>query len=1002
MDDVMRPARCPRCGSPMPSDARDGLCPVCLLTAGLETLTGASHDDDAPTRVSTSRPSTNDGPQLVAGETWGSYRIGRLLGRGGMGEVYEAEHLDSGRRIALKVLRDRFAHPEERARFLREGQLAASVSHPHTVYIFGSEEIGGTPIISMELLAGGTLKDRVAASGPLDPADAVAAVLDIIGGLDAAQGAGILHRDIKPSNCFTDLDGTVKVGDFGLSISTLARDVHHELDTEGFQGTPQFAAPEQLRGEPLDVRADIYAVGATLYWLLTRKAPFDAPDLQALVKKVTTEPPASPRVLRPAIPAGLAAVVVRCLAKQAAARPASYAELADALRPFAPHHDPPASPGAGVLANIVDSLVMGAVFALGGAAIAAMAGTGVGSDRWNFLLNAAYFFILEGGWGRSLGKKLFGLRVVSAAGGPASWGPIAARTAVFYLPNLIVASVVSSSIIVVSGNPGKGGALTIDRGGMALIVAAVLFVTMRRRNGWAAVHDLVSGTRVVRHVAIGARQLGTSAAPARVPVTGAAVAPRRIGPFVLVSESGETDEGHLLIGFDPILRRSVWIHRVRPGTPAVNRARQDVTRIGRLHWLAGRRSATDPSANWDAFEAPDGGPLAASGEWRVVKHRLLDLVSELVAGAQDESLPPLGLDRVWIRADGRPVLIDFTPPGSARSKTAANLTPTRLLSAIAAEEASALRSSPTMPWPISARALVDGWAVTPPASLDAASAAVNSAAAAIERVTPTLRAIPIALTTAPVAFAFVAALVAVPAMQRLTNPQSAEVIAWLGALTDPRTDSRLSDPARRDAAERYVAGRYRSVLADGRFWSMSTGKGNMNRLRQTAEDILARHPSVSADEMAQLAVALAPEIEARREFSSSVGQGVGSVLPVMPMLFIAVALFIGFVASIFSATAIPGGFATHTVGLGVVRRDGREIGRARSLVRALVVWAPAIAWFVYLEMSPKVQGFLPNPSNPMRGAILVLGTMALGAIWTVVRPTRGPHDFVVGTWVVPR
>ena len=126
------------------------------------------------------------------------------------------------------MLRGRLQHADDRARFLREGQLAASISHPHTVYIFGSEEIAGMPVISMELLPGGTLKDRVAAHGPLPPAEAVAAVLDIIGGLDAAQAAGILHRDIKPSNCFIDSDGSVKVGDFGLSISTLARDVRHD------------------------------------------------------------------------------------------------------------------------------------------------------------------------------------------------------------------------------------------------------------------------------------------------------------------------------------------------------------------------------------------------------------------------------------------------------------------------------------------------------------------------------------------------------------------------------------------------------------------------------------------------------------------------------------------------------------------------------------------------------------------------------------------------------
>src|SRR5262249_43789590 len=148
---------------------------------------------------------------LIPGQVWGSYRIGRLLGRGGMGEVYEAEHAKTGRRLALKILRSRLQNADERARVLREGQLAASISHPHTVYIFGSEEISGTPVISMELTPGGTLKDRVAASGPLAPAEAAAAVLDIIGGLDAAQSAGILHRDIKPSNCFVDERGAVKV-----------------------------------------------------------------------------------------------------------------------------------------------------------------------------------------------------------------------------------------------------------------------------------------------------------------------------------------------------------------------------------------------------------------------------------------------------------------------------------------------------------------------------------------------------------------------------------------------------------------------------------------------------------------------------------------------------------------------------------------------------------------------------------------------------------------------
>jgi len=300
MEDVtLARRRCPRCGKALAQDAPEGLCPACLLDAGTETLT-RSTTDEAPTVPSAGgTPESHlDGQQLVAGTSWGPYCIGRLLGRGGMGEVYEAEHTGTGRRLALKVLRSRLQNADDRARFLREGQLAASVSHPHTVYIFGSEEISGTPAISMELLPGGTLKDRVVARGPLPPTEAVSAVLDIVGGLDAAQAAGILHRDIKPSNCFVDSDGAVKVGDFGLSISTLARDVHHDLETGAFQGTPQFAPPEQLRGEPLDVRADIYAVGATLYYLLTGQPPFDARDLRDLFSRVTTDLPKSPRVLR--------------------------------------------------------------------------------------------------------------------------------------------------------------------------------------------------------------------------------------------------------------------------------------------------------------------------------------------------------------------------------------------------------------------------------------------------------------------------------------------------------------------------------------------------------------------------------------------------------------------------------------------------------------------------------------------------------------------------------
>src|SRR5688500_10051381 len=414
---------CPRCGRPVAIDAPGGLCSTCLLEAGAEPFSaGSGSTDFMPTRSSAAAEvAVRRAPRLSEGDRWGSYQIGRLLGRGGMGEVYDAEHVPSGRRVALKVLSSPLQSAEERARFLREGQLAASISHPHTVYIFGSEEIDGTPVVSMELLPGGTLKDRVVAEGPMRPDAAVAAVMDLIGGLDAAAAVGILHRDIKPSNCFIDRDGVVKVGDFGLSISTLARDVHQQIITSGFEGTPQFAPPEQLRGEPLDVRADIYAVGATLYYLLTGRAPFDAPDLPQLFKKVTSETAVPPRQLRGDIPARLSSVVMQCLSKTPAARPASYPALADALRPFLARDDRPAPLVPRMLAGVLDAWIIvgipvGFVTALLADPLSGDPRITVSLSAWSWVASFVYYLALEGTVGASLCKRVLGLRVVSADG----------------------------------------------------------------------------------------------------------------------------------------------------------------------------------------------------------------------------------------------------------------------------------------------------------------------------------------------------------------------------------------------------------------------------------------------------------------------------------------------------------------------------------------------------------------------------------------------------------
>jgi serine/threonine protein kinase len=942
-------------------------------------------------------------PTLEPGVEWGPYRIGRLLGRGGMGEVYDAEHLPSGRRVALKVLRTRLQSANERARFLREGQLAASVSHPHTVYIFGSEEIEGTPVIAMELLSGGTLKDRVTSQGPLRPDEAVAAVLDLIGGLDAAAAAGILHRDIKPSNCFVDHAGVVKVGDFGLSISTLARDVHQQLVTSGFEGTPQFAPPEQLRGEPLDVRADIYAVGATLYYLLTGRAPFDAPELRQLFEKVTRDEPVPPRQVRRDIPARLSAVVMQCLAKAPADRPASYPVLADALRPFLARHDRPAPLVTRTLAGLVDSsIVVGIPVALITTILAdPLSGSpartaAVANLSWAAVL--IYYLALEGATGASLGKRLFGLRVVSAAGSPPRWAEIAARVALFYAPNILIAATLGSPWFIdsESGRSSSGFYINWKQTGPPVLAFLMFFATARRANGWTGLHDVLSGTRVIARPSAIERhsRVAQPAAAAAIP-TGSA---RSYGPFIGL-EASDPRPGAVVRAFDPVLRRQVWIQIAGVSQPPIDDARRDLSRSARLHWLAGRRS---PDENWDAYEAPDGTAWAAEvaeRPWSQVKHQLLDLVNELASAAEDGTRPALALDRIWMRDNGRIVLLDFAPPGSTSAMPA--LTPEQLLQAAAAR----VPRQPSQPdaLPLSARAFLERWSGRHaiPGIADA-RAALAAMAAAPNHVNWWRRALPGTLAAAPVACALLVAVTLVPALARFAGSETNEMMNLLGALksTTLPANSPLREPEVRAAAELAVAGRYAHLIRDQEFWNAGVVRSLAPDYRLLAEDILARHADVSP---AQLAAAEAILKEARgRPGGARREQSAVELGGVIISTITAGALALVMITCIISSLLVPGGLVSRQAGLATVARSGREITRVRSLMRTLVAGTPAIAWLAYLAFSPKVQGFVPILPNPIAATLATVGVLGAGLAWTIVRRTRGPHDLLTGTWVVPR
>ena len=414
------PTRCSRCGAELPPHLPSGHCPKCLFKAGL-----GSEPQTGPHETVVVPQSTALRGMPQPGDQFGHYCLARLLGQGGMGVVFEAEDLENGRRVALKILSQALDSPEARKRFLREGQIAASINHPNSVYVFGTEEIAGTPVIAMELVSGGTLRDRVAASGPLMSNEAVDAILQIIAGLEAAQQAGVLHRDVKPSNCFIDPDGTIKIGDFGLSITTAVRTESNLTGPSSLFGTPAYSSVEQLRGEELTIRSDIYSVGVTLYYLLTGRLPFEAPNVVQLLVKVLEQRPQSPATLRTGIAGGLARAVLHCLKKDPSARFQNYDALRRALLPYAWFSPSPATLPLRFVAWMIDLLIISVpgsivVFTVFGSFSVLNSPGHLGAKLVysiiSFLLMVSYFGFFEGLRGASFGKAICRLRVVGLDG----------------------------------------------------------------------------------------------------------------------------------------------------------------------------------------------------------------------------------------------------------------------------------------------------------------------------------------------------------------------------------------------------------------------------------------------------------------------------------------------------------------------------------------------------------------------------------------------------------
>ncbi len=329
---------CPHCRTPNPEGTN--ICVQCSTPIDLEDITLPPSDKSGSVTVpmdslgtqgtSWSKATTFDGDggtkNLQVGDLLaGRYEILKLLGEGGMGAVYRARDNELERMVAVKVIRPDLARNAQILhRFKQELILARQVTHRNIIRIFDLGHAEGMRFITMEYIDGEDLSSLLVKRGRLPAAEAVAIVMQVALGLEAAHAEGVVHRDLKPQNIMLDPQGKVSVMDFGIARSV---DASNMTRTGALMGTPTYMSPEQAQGQKVDARSDLYTLGIILYELLTGKAPFEADNPMATLVRRLQEKPKAPIELEPGIPKALNDIVVKMLATQAADRYQTASEL---------------------------------------------------------------------------------------------------------------------------------------------------------------------------------------------------------------------------------------------------------------------------------------------------------------------------------------------------------------------------------------------------------------------------------------------------------------------------------------------------------------------------------------------------------------------------------------------------------------------------------------------------------------------------------------------------
>jgi hypothetical protein len=542
------------------------------------------------------------------------------------------------------------------------------------------------------------------------------------------------------------------------------------------------------------------------------------------------------------------------------------------------------------------------------------------------------------------------------------------------------------------------------------VIMGLLFCTVRRRNGFAAVQDLLTGTRVISRAAFGSRPVQASG-EAPLPAAESAAA---IGPYQVLQALADSASAKWFLGYDLKLLRKVWIRTVPPGTPPIPVPLRSLSRVGRLRWLTSKRS---PEENWDAFEALTGQPLLELARnpqpWNEVRYWLHDLAAEISAAEKDGTLPELALDRVWITGDGRAKLLDFAAPGLApadltdltpltpstpssappplASCNPVTIQPCNLFlgavatTALTGSVGGAASAAGDVTTPLRARAVLKSLP-----QLAGAEAVASALKPLLHRAAVVSRLRRAAVAGGCILFPVLASVLGVYGMAAAgqfyqRNPGVMELSLLL------RMRGQAHWPADRQFAI-YVAHHYRGIITNQASWSspmmLAMIKGEA---RKFAEQSVAEHPAPTPAEIKAAEAALGEKFAPYRQTSTSLEKPPHWVAATTMMITLGCYVCL---PAMIAALLFRGGLVLLIAGVTFVRKDGQPASRLRLLWRAILTWSPLLPALLlsFLAMLPHL-AWAPW---------LSLGLLGLLAVVSIALPQRGLQDRLAGTWPVRR